>query len=39
MELFVFAAAPFIFPREKDYMKRNGVFAFMVWHKTEVIHG
>ena len=38
-ELFVFATAPFIFLREKDYMRRNGVFAFIVWHKMEVIHG
>lgn len=27
-ELFVFIAAPFIFLREKDYMKRNGIMPF-----------
>lgn len=29
-ELFVFAAAPFIFLKEKDYMKRNGVMPFFL---------
>lgn len=27
-ELFVFAATPFIFLREKDYMRRNGIMTF-----------
>ena len=27
-ELFVFIAAPFIFLREKDYMRRNGIMPF-----------
>ena len=27
-ELFVFATAPFIFLREKDYMRRNGIMPF-----------
>lgn len=27
-ELFVFAAAPFIFLKEKDYMRRNGMMTF-----------
>lgn len=37
-ELFVFAAAPFIFLREKDYMKRNGIMLFF-WLSMLVLVG
>lgn len=37
-ELFVFAAAPFIFIREKDYMKRNGIMPFF-WLSMLVVVG
>lgn len=37
-ELFVFVAAPFIFLREKDYMKRNGIMPFF-WLSLLVIVG
>lgn len=37
-ELFVFAAAPFIFLREKDYMKRNGIMPFF-WISFLVVVG
>ena len=37
-ELFVFAAAPFIFLREKDYMKRNGIMSFF-WLSMLVVVG
>ena len=37
-ELFVFAAAPFIFLREKDYMKRNGILPFF-WLSLLVVVG
>lgn len=37
-ELFVFAAAPFIFLREKDYMKRNGIMPFF-WLSLLVVVG
>jgi hypothetical protein len=29
-ELFVFVAAPFIFLKKKDYMKRNGIMPFFL---------
>ena len=37
-ELFVFAAAPFIFLREKNYMRRNGVMPFF-WLSMLVVVG
>ena len=37
-ELFVFVAAPFIFLREKDYMRRNGVMPFF-WFSMLVMIG
>lgn len=37
-ELFVFIAAPFIFLREKDYMKRNGIMPFF-WLSFLVVVG
>ena len=37
-ELFVFIAAPFIFFREKDYMKRNGIMPFF-WLSMLVVVG
>ena len=37
-ELFVFIAAPFIFLREKDYMKRNGIMLFF-WLSMLVVVG
>ena len=37
-ELFVFAAAPFIFLREKDYMRRNGIMPFF-WLSMLVVVG
>ncbi len=37
-ELFVFVSAPFIFLREKDYMKRNGVMPFF-WLAMMVMVG
>lgn len=37
-ELFVFAAAPFIFLREKDYMRRNGIMTFF-WLSLLVVVG
>ena len=37
-ELFVFATAPFIFLRENDYMKRNGIMPFF-WLSLLVVVG
>ena len=37
-ELFAFAAAPFIFLKEKDYMKRNGIMPFF-WLSFLVVVG
>ena len=37
-EVFVFAATPFIFLREKDYMKKNGVMPFF-WLSMLVVVG
>ena len=37
-EVFVFAAAPFIFLREKDYMQRNGIMPFF-WLSLLVVVG
>lgn len=37
-ELFVFIAAPFIFLREKDYMRRNGIMPFF-WMSLLVVVG
>ena len=37
-ELFVFAAAPFIFLKEKDYMSRNGIMPFF-WLSMLVVVG
>lgn len=37
-ELFVFAAAPFIFLREKDYMRHNGIMPFF-WLSLLVVVG
>lgn len=37
-EVLVFAAAPFIFLREKDYMRRNGVMTFF-WLSILVVVG
>ena len=37
-ELFIFAAAPFIFLREKDYMRRNGIMPFF-WLSMMVVVG
>lgn len=37
-ELFVFIAAPFIFLREKDYMRRNGIMPFF-WLSMLVVVG
>lgn len=37
-ELFVFVAAPFIFLKEKDYMKRNGIMPFF-WLSLLVVVG
>lgn len=37
-ELFVFVSAPFIFLREKDYMRRNGIMTFF-WLSMLVVVG
>jgi hypothetical protein len=37
-ELFVYAAAPFIFLKEKDYMRRNGLMPFF-WLSIAVVVG
>lgn len=37
-EVFVFAAAPFIFLKEKDYMRRNGIMPFF-WLSLLVVVG